>query len=90
MPDFIFHRSISIFTQVIAIVHSSPTLHVDAFHSGAPGKWEERESNFRDGTSVGHPPTHPNALRAEREKGVGLVICIQNNQELESSHKSPL
>lgn len=64
-----FHRSRSIFTQVRAVVLSSPTLHVVVFHSGAPGKW--RKENPISGMAPPSATTHPpNALRAEREWGL--------------------
>ena len=41
---------------------------------------EERESNFRDGTSIGH---YPPPKCAQGREGVGLGIRVQNNLELD-------
>ena len=80
-----FHRSRSIFTQVRAVVLSSPTLHVVVFHSGAPGKW--RKENPISGMAPPSATTHPpNALRAEREWGL-VSACKTIRSWMESSQK---
>lgn len=80
-----FHRSGGIFTQVRAIVRSSPTLHVVAFRWG---KWVKREYNLRDATSIGHPPTQMHlGQRGRRETSLRSECITIRSRNL---RKSPL
>ena len=75
-----FHGSRSIFTQVRAVVLFSPTLHVVAFHSGAPGEWKKENpiSGIAPPSAATPAPPHPppKCAQSREEWGFGSACKI--------------